>query len=66
QTWAKKLSETPKGNLKWLPATSTAGTFDRPAAAKPTFSTESANSSHSRASEKVGRNPDHQLRGNPS
>ncbi|WP_219819262.1 hypothetical protein, partial [Stutzerimonas kunmingensis] len=42
QTWARKLSETPKGNLKWLPATSTAGTSDRPAAAEPTFSTESA------------------------
>ncbi|RPS20475.1 hypothetical protein IPC1027_20710 [Pseudomonas aeruginosa] len=33
--------------MKWLPATSTAGTFDRPAAAKPTFSTESAGSSPS-------------------
>ncbi|MCZ9837733.1 hypothetical protein, partial [Pseudomonas aeruginosa] len=38
------LSETPKGNLKWLAVTSTAGTPDRQAAAKPTFSTESANS----------------------
>jgi len=44
QTWARRLSETPKGNLKWLPATSTAGTSDRPAAAEPTFSTESADS----------------------
>jgi hypothetical protein len=33
--------------LKWLAATSTAGTSDRLAAAKPTFSTESAESSHS-------------------
>ncbi|WP_235600276.1 hypothetical protein, partial [Pseudomonas aeruginosa] len=39
---ARTLSETPKGNLKWLAATSTAGTSDRLAAAKPTFSTESA------------------------
>ncbi|MCZ7819756.1 hypothetical protein O8J68_31625, partial [Pseudomonas aeruginosa] len=35
-------SETPEGNLKWLAATSTAGTPDRQAAAKATFSTESA------------------------
>ncbi|MGU0800118.1 hypothetical protein ACSETL_34330, partial [Pseudomonas aeruginosa] len=35
-------SETPEGNLKWLAATSTAGTSDRLAAAKATFSTESA------------------------
>ncbi|MFI8466885.1 hypothetical protein ACIGBJ_24570, partial [Stutzerimonas stutzeri] len=33
-------------NLKWLAATSTAGTSDRLAAAKPTFSTESARSGH--------------------
>ncbi|MDU0381624.1 hypothetical protein, partial [Pseudomonas aeruginosa] len=38
------LSETPEGNLKWLAATSTAGTSDRLAAAKATFSTESARS----------------------
>ncbi|MDU0534714.1 hypothetical protein Q8X06_20945, partial [Pseudomonas aeruginosa] len=38
------LSETPEGNLKWLAATSTAGTSDRLAAAKATFSTESADS----------------------
>ncbi|MGI1034914.1 hypothetical protein ACRCQJ_33435, partial [Pseudomonas aeruginosa] len=36
--------ETPEGNLKWLAATSTAGTSDRLAAAKATFSTESARS----------------------
>ncbi|MDU0512147.1 hypothetical protein, partial [Pseudomonas aeruginosa] len=40
------LSETPEGNLKWLAATSTAGTSDRLAAAKATFSTESAKSGH--------------------
>ncbi|MGU0800408.1 hypothetical protein ACSETL_35920, partial [Pseudomonas aeruginosa] len=39
-------SETPEGNLKWLAATSTAGTSDRLAAAKATFSTESARSCH--------------------
>ncbi|WP_440840555.1 hypothetical protein, partial [Pseudomonas aeruginosa] len=38
---------TPEGNLKWLAATSTAGTSDRLAAAKATFSTESARSSQS-------------------
>ncbi|MDZ0864548.1 hypothetical protein M2U04_28815, partial [Klebsiella pneumoniae] len=38
----RTLSETPEGNLKWLAATSTAGTPDRQAAAKATFSTESA------------------------
>lgn len=37
-------SETPKGNLKWLSAISPAGTPDRLAAAKSTFSTESAKS----------------------
>ncbi|MFO8162806.1 hypothetical protein R2K27_32015, partial [Pseudomonas aeruginosa] len=37
----RTLSETPEGNLKWLAATSTAGTSDRLAAAKATFSTES-------------------------
>ncbi|MFZ7074840.1 hypothetical protein ACO0TC_31105, partial [Pseudomonas aeruginosa] len=45
------LSETPEGNLKWLAATSTAGTSDRLAAAKATFSTESANSCLSKPAE---------------
>ncbi|MGS4324449.1 hypothetical protein, partial [Pseudomonas aeruginosa] len=47
QTWARKLSETPKGNLKWLPVTSIAGTADQLAAAELSFSTESARSSRS-------------------
>ncbi|MDU0604538.1 hypothetical protein, partial [Pseudomonas aeruginosa] len=37
-------SETPKGNLKWLPVTSIAGTADQLAAAELSFSTESAKS----------------------
>ncbi|MCZ9868638.1 hypothetical protein, partial [Pseudomonas aeruginosa] len=51
------LSETPKGNLKWLAVTSTAGTPDRQAAAKPTFSTESAKSGHLVSAKSVAIHP---------